>query len=85
VILKNSSQDLNLTGWKLISEVGGEIYEFPQDYILRSETTVQVVSGRGKVGDGESILKWTDKNVWNNKGDACSLVDENGNIIFKFE
>lgn len=85
VMLKNNSQDLNMTGWKLISEVGGETYEFPQDYILKSETAIQVVSGRGKVGNGESILIWTNKNVWNNKGDACSLVDENGKEVFKFE
>ena len=85
VTIRNTNNSLDLSGWTLVSEVGGETYEFPKGYIFKADSIIKVVSGRGKIGNGDDILKWTGSYIWNNKGDSCSLYDDKGILIDRYE
>lgn len=75
VIKNNSTNSIQLKGYKLVSVKGNQVYTFP-DYLLEAGKTVKVYSGSGS-GD----LKWTGANMWNNDGDPAELYDLNGNLL----
>jgi len=82
VTIKNTSnENVNMSGWKLISITGNQTFSFPYGFILGPSTIVKVVSGRNASGDGVSTLKWTGSYIWNNDGDPGKLVDNYGNVI----
>lgn len=79
-IQNNSSEDIDLYGWKLLSVRGNQEYIFP-DYILKANGIVTVTSG-----EIEGDLKWGSVNIWNNtQSDPAILFDAQGNQVFKFE
>lgn len=79
-IQNNSSEDINLYGWKLLSVRGNQEYIFPE-YILKANGIVTVTSG-----EIEGDLKWGSINIWNNtQSDPAILFDAQGNQVFKFE
>ncbi len=84
VIENKSSKVVNMTGWKLISEKGNQIYEFPTGYVLGIGKSVEVVSGKGATGNGTSKLLWTTGNIWNNDGDPGALVDSTGKEVSRY-
>ncbi|MDR7855459.1 MBL fold metallo-hydrolase [Tissierella sp.] len=81
VTIKNdSSTDINLEGWRLLSVKGNQEYIFP-DYILKANEIVIVTSG-GKDGN----LTWGSENIWNNsESDPAVLYDKEGNEIYRFD
>ncbi|WP_427338126.1 lamin tail domain-containing protein, partial [Caloranaerobacter sp. DY30410] len=77
VIIQNTTnKDIDMTGWKLVSVIGNQTYYFPTGYILKAGATITIASGKS-TGD----LKWTSKNIWNNKGDTGILYDKKGNEV----
>ncbi len=77
-ITNNTSEDINMTGWKLVSVKGSQEFYFPNGFILKSNTSITIASGKAK-GD----LKWSDKTeyIWNNDGDMAELYDNKGKLI----
>ncbi|MTI71102.1 MAG: MBL fold metallo-hydrolase [Firmicutes bacterium] len=86
VTIKNTTtNDINMTGWKLVSVKGNQTYEFPNGFILKAGTTVQIVSGRGAEGDGSDKLKWSGAYIWNNDGDPGELYDNSGSKVSEYD
>jgi len=81
-IVNHSSEAINMTGWKLVSVKGNQVFEFPAGYLIEEGQTIQVVSGRKTEGNGDTILKWTGAYIWNNEDpDPGQLIDDNGKVI----
>ena len=77
VVIKNNSKvDVDMTGWKLVSVKGNQVYYFPDNFILKAGASVSIASG-----NAEGDLKWTKNNIWNNDGDPAELYDNNGNLV----
>lgn len=81
-IINSSNTPVNLTGWKLVSEVGNQSYTFPAGTTLAGGGTLKVVSGE-KAQSGAGILVWTQSNIWNNDGDPGALYDAEGQLVAK--
>lgn len=81
-ILNSSDQAVNLTGWKLVSEVGNQTYTFPAGTTLLASGTIKVVSGQNAQA-GSNVLVWTDSNIWNNDGDPGTLYNPEGQMVSK--
>jgi len=81
VTLTNRSDTaVNLTGWKLVSEVGNQIFSFPSGTTLPGGGTLKVVSGTNAHAETD-VLVWTDSNIWNNQGDPGALINAEGQIV----
>ncbi|MBZ2174547.1 MBL fold metallo-hydrolase [Schnuerera sp. xch1] len=79
-IKNNSSEDVNLDSWKIISIKGNQEYTFPA-YTLKAGESVTVASG-----DEEGDLIWGQGNIWNNsESDPGELYDNLGNLIHRYE
>jgi len=86
-IKNTSNSDVNLNGWKLTSEpIDKQIFMFP-NIILHAGESIYIHSGRGaKTHKLQGInVVWTKKYMWNNDGDACTLIDPVGNVIDRFK
>ncbi|MDO0822696.1 MBL fold metallo-hydrolase [Desulfosporosinus nitroreducens] len=81
-ITNRGNTAVNLTGWKLVSEVGNQIYNFPTDTTLTAGGSLKVVSGE-KARAGSDSLLWTESNIWNNDGDPAALYDAQGQLAAK--
>lgn len=75
-IKNNSNQDINMTGWKLVSVEGNQTYNFPSGYTLKAGGTITIASGKST-----GTLKWTGSYIWNNDGDAARLYDSSNTLI----
>lgn len=65
----------DLTGFKLVSVNGNEVYDFPDGFILRSGKSVNITSGPNAVHSPPQSLKWTPASVWNDNGDPAKLFE----------
>ena len=84
VLIKNTSnQEINLSGWKLLSVKGTQAYFFPQGTILKPGKTIIVASGRG-VEESDNVLKWTGAYIWNNDGDKAELYDNTNQLVSEY-
>jgi len=72
-ICNTGSQAVDLTGWFIRSVTGGQEYAFPNGYILGPGEQVTVYSYTGTRPSGTKHLDWTNKPMWNNKGDPAEL------------
>ena len=81
IIKNNGNTDVDMSDWKLISVVGNQIFTFPDGFILKKGQTVTITSGKNAYSNPPSVLKWTNANIWNNKGDPAKLVDSEGRVI----
>lgn len=81
VTIKNfSEEDIDLTGWKILSVRGNQEFIFPE-YILKSGQKVVISSGNKK-GD----LDWGATNIWNNtESDPGILYNSQGQEIYYYE
>lgn len=80
VTLKNtSSEDVDLSGWELLSVKGNQSFVFPQGTIIKAGATLTIASGNA-AGD----IRWTNKNIWNNDGDPAQLIDARGNVVSEY-
>lgn len=77
VTLKNtSSEDVDLSGWVLLSVKGNQSFAFPRGTIIKAGATLTIASG-----DANGDIKWTNRNIWNNDGDPAQLIDAKGNVV----
>lgn len=84
VSVKNSSDKaVNLSGWQLVSVEGNQVYEFP-DYTLQPGEAVTVASGPNAV-EAQGMLKWTNRQIWLNSGDAARLQNAKGEVVSELE
>lgn len=81
-ILNNSNQDIDMTGWILVSVTGNQRFIFPQ-YTLEIGSSVTV---GGYDSKNISDFDWEKgRGIWNNsKSDPAELYDASGNLIFRF-
>lgn len=84
VSIKNSSgKAVNLTGWQLVSVEGNQAYEFPE-VVLQPGETVTIASGPDAI-EAEGTLKWTNRQIWLNSGDAARLQNAKGEVVSELE
>ena len=79
VTLVNNGSACDMTGWYLYSDRGGELYPFPDGYVLPAGGSVTVGS---KSSDGGYDLLWNDKKVIHkSKSDTIYLYDRFGRYV----
>ena len=84
VSIKNSSgKAVNLAGWQLVSVEGNQVYVFP-DYTLQPGATVTIASGPDAV-ESPGTLKWANRQIWLNSGDAARLQNAKGEVVSELE
>lgn len=77
VTLKNyTNTDINMTGWKLVSVEGNQVFDFPSDYIMPANSEITIASGKST-----GTLKWTSAYIWNNDGDRAELYDASNKLV----
>lgn len=82
-IRNNGGETVDLSGWYLYSERGGETYVFADGTTLAAGASVTVATQTTGVGGD---LVWPDKNVWHNsKTDAAQLCDAYGRLMDRAE
>lgn len=85
VTLKNTSNtEVNISGWKLISEKGNQVFTFPAGTVIPAGKALKVVSGP-KAQTGPGVLVWTKNYIWNNDGDPGVLYDAQGKLASRLE
>lgn len=76
VTIKNHGPNpQSMNGWKIISLVGPQTYNFPDGIILGANQTLRVHSGPAAPNSPPNNLFWTDAFIWNNAGDRAELRD----------
>lgn len=78
-ITNQGDETVSLKGWQLVSVAGNQVFNIPNISIDAGET-IYITSGPN-AKDGEGYIKWTNRQVWNNKGDAAQLLNEKGVVI----
>lgn len=81
-ITNTGNTAVNLAGWKLVSEAGNQIYNFPEGITLSAGGSLKVVSGENAQAGTDSLV-WTQSNIWNNSGDTGALYDAEGELVSK--
>ncbi|WP_211286599.1 lamin tail domain-containing protein [Petrotoga sibirica] len=84
-ICNKTDEDVDLTGWVLVSEVGSQKFNFPDGYILKAGECVNILSGRNAIEEPPTNFKWTGAYIWNNDGDTAALYDNEGALISRVE
>lgn len=80
-IKNNGSNDVDMSGWKLVSVKGNQTYDFSAGYILKAGATIYITSGKGAKDDEVNYLKWTKAYIWNNNGDTAQLYNASGELV----
>lgn len=70
-----------MTGWKILSVVGPQEYQFPDGYVLANGAQVRVHSGPGAINNPPTDLLWTLAYVWRDAGDEARLYDAQGRLL----
>ena len=90
VIVNTGASPQVMTGWKLLSQEGGQRFMFPR-LTLNSGAAVRVTSGPNGRQDPPGVLQWLKSDgspyrghVWNNDGDVAILFDSLGNEVSRF-
>lgn len=78
-ITNQGPEAMNLEGWQLVSVAGNQVYNFPNISIEAGET-IYITSGPDALEDA-SHLKWTNRQMWRNEGDAAQLLNEKGVVM----
>jgi len=82
-INNNGGNAVNLSGWRLISERGKQVFIFPSGTSLAAGAAVRVASG-ANAASGSGVLVWTTENMWNNDGDPGALYDAGGQLVSRY-
>ena len=85
VAIKNDSDAaVNISGWKLVSEVGtNQDFTFPSGTILTPGRTIKVTTGPNATAE-PGVFAWTKENIWNNNGDPGALYDSSGKLVSRY-
>jgi hypothetical protein len=71
----------NMTGWSIVSVVGPQTYNFPDEYVLLTNASVQVQSYNGATNHPPTVLLWNSDQNWNDAGDKAELRDNSNMVI----
>jgi hypothetical protein len=74
----------DMSGWTVSGSKGDETYHFAAGYTLAAGATMRLHSGDGGTHNPPSDIKWTDKTVWNNKGETVYLKNAQGGLVDEF-
>ena len=69
-----------MNGWKIYDEGSKHTFDFPNEFILKPNMSVTIITGANGYDSNEKIF-WKNQTVWNNTGDKATLIDNAGNII----
>ncbi|NLY45742.1 MAG: MBL fold metallo-hydrolase [Tissierella sp.] len=82
-IKNNGDEDVDISGWKLVSVRGNQEFIFPS-YILRAGSSIDV--GGYDSRDLVDFIWESGGGIWSNsQSDPAELYDNNGNLISLFE
>jgi hypothetical protein len=87
VIANEGAASQGLTGWRLRSANGGQVYAFPDGITLLPGTTIAVHSGAGDpaaLHRPPTDLFATRSNIWRNQGDVAQLVAPDGRVVAEY-
>ena len=79
-LINTSDKVVNLTGWKLVSEIGKQTFTFSSGTTLPAGGTLKVASGKTAQA-GTNVFVWTQSNIWNNDGDPGALYNAQGQLV----
>lgn len=79
-IRNNSGNAVDMTGWRLVSVVGPQTFNFPNGHTVPAGGRVRVTSGTGAFSGGDA-LKWGGSFIWLNSGDEGRLLDDQGRLV----
>ena len=82
-ITNTGTSNVDLTGWKLVSELGSQTFAFPSGTIIQAGGSLSIVSGPNAAA-GTNTLVWTKSNIWNNSGDPGTLYDSQGQVSSRY-
>ncbi|OFW67365.1 MAG: hypothetical protein A2Z12_06600 [Actinobacteria bacterium RBG_16_68_21] len=83
VVIANSADTVDMTGWVLRDESSVHRYVFPQGLVIGPGAFVTIRSGCG--ADTVADLYWcAGGSVWNNAGDTAILIDPEGTIVSRY-
>ncbi|MEE9324046.1 MAG: lamin tail domain-containing protein [Dehalococcoidia bacterium] len=83
VIANLGDSPIELTGWRLVSEVGNQDFVFPE-FTLGPSQRVEITSGPNAQDDPPGKLHWTGRYIWNNEGDSGALYDASERLMSRF-
>lgn len=75
------STSVDISGWILVSERGGQTFTFPAGTTILSGSTLTVVSGPAAAHTGQNEIAWTTSNIWRNAGDPGRLESSEGIVV----
>tara|TARA_Y100001960_G_scaffold178614_1_gene187319 strand:+ start:1510 stop:2745 length:1236 start_codon:yes stop_codon:yes gene_type:complete len=84
VIYNKSAANVDMTGWTVSDDGRKHTFNFPSGFILYSDLSVEIVSGRTGQ-DTSSTIYWKKQTVWNNDGDTATLFDSDGKSISEMD
>jgi tRNA A-37 threonylcarbamoyl transferase component Bud32 len=70
-----------MTGWRLLSQIGPQTFNFPAGYELAPNASVRIESYNGAVNNPPATLLWTPDPIWLNAGDKAILYDDQGKQV----
>lgn len=83
-ITSRDARSVDLTGWCLFSEKGGDTYFFPAGTMLTAGGSLTVYSGKAAKSAADGLV-WTTKKIWSDKKeDGCALYDAFGRLVSRF-
>lgn len=75
-ITNNGPGNQLMDGWKIVSVVGPQTYDFPSGITLAAGQSLRVHSGPDAIDNPPGDLCWTTAFIWNNNGDKGELRDD---------
>jgi competence protein ComEC len=79
-VMNDSNQNVDISGWYLISEEGNQRYDFPEGSVIQAGYYIKVLSGADAY-NGVYEQLWTNAYIWNNSGDAALLYNSQGELV----
>jgi len=83
-ILNHTAQDVDVSEWKLLSVKGSQTFPFPKGTILKGGCSMNIWSGKDshkRNHPPNGSFAWTEKFIWNDKGDTAQLVNKEGKVV----
>jgi len=78
------SAAVEISGWKLASIKGNQIFVFPSETVIPAGGSLKIVSGP-KAHSEPGMLVWTKSYIWNNNGDPGALYNAQGRLVSRYE
>ena len=75
VIQNTGSGAQDMTGWRLVSVVGPQTFNFPTGYVLSPGASVRIESYIGAVNNPPAVFLWSTGAILTNSGDKAELYN----------